>query len=99
MPTVVSAQQLAEALAKTHRTEYLPADPPNAPAEGVNIWAERDDRYPWTTIWAPIPDVENSADWLWGPSFQYGADGDIGLDELVEKVLESIDCYFIDNPR
>jgi len=46
MPT--TAKQLDAALAKTHRAEYLPADPPNAPAEGVNIWHERTDRYPWT---------------------------------------------------
>jgi hypothetical protein len=90
MPTVVKAQQLADALAKTHRTEHLPADPPNAPAEGVNIWAERTERYPWTTVWAPIPEIENSADWVWGPSFEYSAPGETTLGELVKQVLATV---------
>lgn len=94
-----TAKALAAELAKTHRVEYVPIDKPNVLAEGVNIWHERTDRYPWTTVYAPIPGAENSADWLWGPSFQYGADGDIEVEELAKKVLESIGFYFIDNPR
>lgn len=89
MPT--TAKQLNAALAKTHRAEYLPADPPNAPAEGVNIWANRTDRYPWTTVWAPIPGVETSADWAWGPHFEYSSPGSISLDELAARVLSTME--------
>lgn len=95
----IHAQRLTTELARTHRVEFLPANPPDAPADGVNVWIDPTDRYPWTTVWAPIPGNPSSIEWVWGPSFQYEAPGETSLDELARRVRESIQFYLTDNPR
>jgi hypothetical protein len=87
---MTTAKELLAKLGETHRVEYVPVDKPNVIAEGVNIWLVPADRYAWTTVWAPIPDNEASAEWLWGPSYNYDVPGDVGLDELVKQVLATL---------
>jgi hypothetical protein len=73
--------------------QLLPAEAPMQPVDGVNIWLTPGARYPFTTVWAPLPrgsDEYDQADWLWGPNLEHTAPADVELAELVALVVASL---------
>lgn len=81
-------ERLAKCLAsKDRRVAVVPADPPDVPAGGVNVWTEPADRYPYTTVYEPIA---GSDYWLWGPNFEHRADPDVEIPFLSELVLATL---------
>lgn len=56
---------------------------------GVNVWADPDDRAPHTTVWWPT-EKGTEQDFVWGPSFQYGAWPDVDAETLVAKVSATL---------
>jgi hypothetical protein len=62
-----SASALASQLQERgYRAEVFPADPPHTRVDAVNVWHDRHDRYPATSVWEPY---ENDG-WEWGPNFE-----------------------------
>lgn len=69
--------------------EIFRADPPDQPADAINVWLDAHDRYPTDTVYAPIRGHEDDG-WLWGPSFQYGRDADIDIPTLAKAIKETL---------
>jgi hypothetical protein len=78
-----TAADLADELAgRGYRVAAFAAEPPDALVASVNLWRDRADRYPWTTIWEPY----NGEGWTWGDRFEHTApDGD-PVDKLADAV-------------
>lgn len=75
MPDNEALVELAVALRKRgYRTEVIPADPPDAPFGGVNVWSSPYDRYPFTTVYEPGGTGEFKDEWVWGPFFEHHAE-------------------------
>lgn len=79
--------------AELNRRDYTvncqPADPPHVLAASVNIWLDRLDRYPFTTIYAPVVGVLDDG-WLWGPNYEHSAPSSASVSELADLVVASL---------
>lgn len=83
----ITAAELIEALKATGRRAHLAND---TEFVGVEVWdADISERNPATTVWMPTQN-ENERTYIWGDSFQYGADVGVAVDELVRKIIETL---------
>jgi hypothetical protein len=83
----MNAQTLAAALhERGYRAEAFPPDPPHSRVDVVNVWHDRHDRYPATTVWEPF----EGDGWQWGDSYQYDAPADIPAGELADRVIATL---------
>lgn len=90
----MTREQLAQQLYDAHHIAAQPISVEGGRFTGVNVWSEPTDRYPWSTVWFPLsPEFDpegNSADYVWGPAFEYGAPADSSVEQLAAKVAETM---------
>lgn len=53
----------------------------------VNVWLSSNTRYPYTTIYPPDGRWQV---WLWGPSFEHQAPGDVTMPDLAEAIKKTL---------
>jgi hypothetical protein len=91
VPDIATIQDVADELAARggFRVEIVPVNPPNVLANGVNVFADRLDRYPVTTVWAPIPNMPGDY-WQWGGNFEFSAERTATATAVAVRVIETL---------
>lgn len=95
MTQQATARDVAVELTKLgYVVQLLPADPPNALVESINVW-RGSERYPTDTVWAPMPkptDGEQGLNfmWAWGPNFDYSAPPEATAGEVAAQVVATV---------
>lgn len=77
-----------ELRSRGYRVYVVPADPPHNLTPAVNVWSNKSDTYPWTSVWAPRSDVPGA--WTWGPNYEHEAAPDTSTSGLADLVEASI---------
>jgi hypothetical protein len=71
------------------RVHIVPSDS-ESPWEGINVWRNRDMRYPLTTVWAPNAE---SHGWTCGAAYGGDAPADWDAKAVAAKVCETLNLY------
>lgn len=83
----INAQTLAAALRERgYHAEAFPPDPPHSRVDVVNVWYDRNDRYPATCVWEPF----DGDGWQWGNDHEHNAPANISAGELADRVLATL---------